>query len=131
MRPQVDQSDEKNRVPRSRLIDQFYSHQLPGINEDATIAMRRFAEKQKVLEKSAINCTELINSALDKLSYAFHGIHTDVNVDSQNTQAQIFAENKQDNTIKCPSKYMESSVAVVLEFMENISMNILAKDIKA
>ena len=130
MRSPVDQSDEKNRVSRSRLVDQFYSHQLPGIDDDASSAMRSFVEKQKMLEKSAINCTELINSALDKLAYAFHGVHKDGNTEVQNAQAQVFAENKQDNAIKCPTKYMESSVAVILEFMENISMNILAKDAK-
>jgi hypothetical protein len=108
-------------VPRSRLIDQFYSHQLEGIRHSAFSDMRRLIDRQIALQQAARNGTELLSFAMRNLTEAFpEVVHA-------NFSHHGAASDESSRTVKlppCPTRYMEASIAMVLEHIEHITLNL-------
>lgn len=128
---QVPSNVEKNKLPRSRLIDQFYSHQLPGIQSQSLSLVRELIDQQKQLRESAKNCSELLKMATKKLSEAFPEVpHAGlgINVPSHNSFQEEEQNNANSKMPKCPLRFMESSIAIVLEHTEHISIDIKRQD---
>ncbi|OHT16277.1 hypothetical protein TRFO_13282 [Tritrichomonas foetus] len=121
-------SSDKNKLPRSRLIDQFYSHQLPGIEHTSIDNIRKLIQNQKNLRDSAINGTELLKIATKKLVEAFPDIsHHGIGLSSSSQHSYQDDDQNRDSVTripKCPQKYMESSIAIVLEHTEHITLDI-------
>lgn len=125
-------SSNKNRLPRSRLIDQFYSHQLPGIEDESLKRIRELIKKQQILRDSAINGEELLKLSSKKLMDAFPDVSplgTGL-LPTSHTLYQDDESNKESTSKvpKCPLRYMESSIAVVLEHTEHLSIDIQRQD---
>lgn len=124
---QIPSNIERNKLPRSRLIDQFYSHQLPGIQSPSLEKVRQLIEHQKQLRDSAKNCGELLDLTTRKLSESYPEIsHSVLGVRIPSKIA--FQEDEQNGTNskipKCPLRFMESSIAIVLEHTEHISIDL-------
>lgn len=128
---QVPSNIDRNKLPRSRLIDQFYSHELPGIQNQSLGQVRKLIEHQKQLRDSAKNCCELLKLATKKLSESFPEVsHSVLGVHHQSNNS--YQEDEQNTTNskvpKCPLRFMESSIATVLEHTEHISIDLKRQD---
>ena len=119
---------DKKVLPRSRLIDQFYTHSLPGIESESLNGVRSFIKNQRNLCDSANNGTELLKLAIRKLVNSFHDIpsnglgvpiptHNAYQDDDQNKDAPSVI-------LKCPARFMEKSIAIVLEHTEHLTIDI-------
>lgn len=121
----IPNNDDKNKLPRSRLINQFYSHQLPGINSKSLFQVRKLIEHQKQLRDSAKNTTELLKIATKKLIKAFPDVsYSSLGIDVEDAIQEDEQNNTNSKIPKCPLRFMESSIAIVLEQTENISIDL-------
>jgi hypothetical protein len=110
-------------VPRSRLIDQFYSHQLAGVERGVFSDIRRLIAAQHALQRQAKNGAELLNYAMRNLFDAL----LDAPVAGGSGGHHAGDESTRGNGGKgpqCPPRFMGSSIAIVLEHTEHITMNI-------
>lgn len=122
--------DEKYDNRTSRLVLQFYSHQLPGIENDDSHDLRLLLKNQKKLERESLNAMELVNSALTKLINAFPKTPMNTDATTTGSQAHQFSENIIDYSPKCPTRFLESSIAVMLEHMEGLPVHFTSNDNK-
>jgi hypothetical protein len=111
-------------VPRSRLVDQFYSHELPGASQSAMSGVRGFIRRQRQLAGEVHASADLMRHAMKQLMIAYpnvsrQGLCREFTQSAAEGQPQLVFEG-----IKCPTRYMESSIAVVLEHTERLTMNI-------
>jgi preprotein translocase subunit SecD len=112
------------------LIDQFYSHQLPGSERSAITGVRGFLRRQQQLKESVQSSTDLLRSSLKQLMLAYPEV---TRQGFTREFAQLAGEGEGQaqppcEGIKCPTRYMESSIAVVMEHTEKVTMNIKRDD---
>lgn len=107
----------------SRLVRQFYAHRLPGAESDDARELRLLLQRQQRLEREARNAADLVSSALAKLSSAF----------PRNQAAADGAPGAPDDgasehALKCSSRFLESSIAVMLEHMDGLPVHFASAD---
>lgn len=115
---------EKTYCPRSHLLDQYFSHQIPGINDPTRQSLQELILMQKRLCEAARNGALLLNLSTRKLIEAFPDVPRGITL---GTQVQSFDDIPRDYSsklIKCPARFMESSVSIVLEHTDNIAMDL-------
>jgi hypothetical protein len=114
-------------VPRSRFVDQFYSHQLPGVRGGTFSDIRELIDEQRILQRQAREGTEVLNYALKNLTEAFPDVPFDETAISHATRPARNEDSPRASIIKalqCQARFMESSVAMTLEHTEHLTMNI-------
>jgi hypothetical protein len=111
-------------VPRSRLIDQFYSHQLAGVERSVFSDIRGLIATQQALQRQAKNGAELLNYAMRNLVDAFPEVPvTGIGIGAHHGGDEWGRGNGM-KAPQCPPRFMESSIAIVLEHTEHLTMNI-------
>lgn len=105
-------------VRRSHLIDQFFSHRMHGLKSEGSTA--ELSREQARLRDAALQSSEILKMAVEKLADAF----PEVPKSTLGYDREIRVPPDESRVLKCPTKYMEGSVAVVLEHTEHITMNI-------
>jgi hypothetical protein len=126
MDPDTEPRPDQLTVPRSRLIDQFYSHDFSGNNPSSLTGVRGFIRRQRKFKADVQVGTDLMRLAMKHLIAAYPEV-------SRQGLSSEFVHPPSENEgipfpvlegIKCPSRMMEASIAVVLEHTEHMPMNI-------
>ena len=106
-------------VRRSHLIDQFFSHRMHGIKAEGSTC--ELAREQVKLRDAALQSCEILKMAVEKLAEAFPEVPKGNLGYDRELRAPLEESQK---TLRCPTKYMEGSVAVVLEHTEHVTINL-------
>ena len=108
----------KTAVRRSHLIDQFFAHRMEGITSG--IGTCEFSAEQAKLRDAAQQGSEILKLAIEKLADAFPEVPKYTLGYDRELRTPV---DEVQRAPKCPSKYMDGSVAVVLEHTEHITIN--------
>jgi hypothetical protein len=112
-------------APRSRLVDQFYAHHLAGIRHSAFTDIRTLIERQIAIQREARTGTELLTFAMKNLTEAFPEVPQVGYSAAPSHHSSVGEDSSRITKIpQCPTKYMEASIATVLEHTEHLTVNL-------
>ena len=117
-----------NILPRSHLIDTFFSHQLPGIQDSILTDIRRLIKIQNQILRSAdhgIKQTKLAIYHLDQL-IPENKLLSIYNTDFKSIEAlnNLLEDEEQIKPIQMPSKLNAPSIALILESTDGITADV-------
>lgn len=116
---------EKTICPRSHLLDQYFSHQIPGIDNPTKQNLQELILMQKRLCDAAQNGALLLNLSTRKLIEAFPDVpRTGLSLGPHVQSFDDILKDYSSKLPKCPTRFMESSVAIVMEHTDNIAMDL-------
>ena len=115
-----------NSVPRSRLIDTFFSHQLPGLKDSILTDVRKLVKLQDEIETTARNTTKQYKLAMFRLqqSNPDKKILERLSTISDNPLDSIQKMLEEEELLKVPHvnpRLMQTTVSAILENTDGIT----------
>ena len=117
---------EKDRLPRSRMVDTFFSHQLPGMEDSALTDARKLIKLQTQIQKTADAATKQYKLALFRMSQLVPEQHI---VQKIMEEDPLFFEPvlgmlEEEESFKiphCNNKLISTTISAILEHTDNVT----------
>ena len=118
--------DNRYKMIRSRLVDQFFSHQLPGIQDSVITDVRKIVKLQSQIQSAAYNASRQIKLAIHKCNQLYpqpkaNPKFLQIETNSLDNIQKMIEEDEPIKPPHCNSRISHSSVACILENTDNIT----------
>ena len=116
----------KESLPRSHLIDSFFSHQLPGVEDSILTDVRYLVKLQSRIQRTADHASRQIKLAMHHMQQIASDPKSLQNFIKENENPidsiqKMVDEDEPFKPIHCNPKALQSTVSVILENTENIT----------
>ena len=116
----------KECLPRSHLIDSFFSHQLPGVEDSILTDVRYLVKLQSRIQRTADQASRQIKLAMHHLQQIAPDPKSLQNFLKENENPvdsiqKLVDEDEPFKPFHCNPKVLQSTVSVILENTENIT----------